>query len=261
MGLTRLVCRSKRRGQFRSLNLALKTVVGSEAAAVSWVRRLRGADLAKSSAKSGGPPARQVRDAEVTRAAILDAAEEEFARFGLNGARTEAIAAKTGVTKAMIYYYFGSKEDLYREVLKRPFDDLISSVDPLSLGDMAPEQAILAVIEAGIAYEVAHPYQQMILFQEASQNRGRFIEGVGFKQIFELIVKILERGEADGSFRPLDPWFTAIQIAGVVSFYFTTYENMKHIAPDWWDFRNPEMIARHKREAIELVLRGIRADR
>lgn len=259
MGFLRLVSGSRQRQNMRRLNLALKKVVGPKAAAVSWVRRFGGAALAKSSAKSGQSPARQGRDAEATRAAILDAAEEEFARFGLNGARTEAIAAKTGVTKAMIYYYFGSKEDLYQEVLKRPFDDLFKSVAHVSPDEMPPEAVILAVIEAGIAYEVTHPYQQMILFQEASQNRGKYVEGIGFKQIFEIIVTALERGMADGSFRPLDPWFTAIQIAGVVSFYFTTYENMKHIAPDWWDLRNPEMIARHKREAIELVLRGIRA--
>ncbi|MBD2256825.1 TetR/AcrR family transcriptional regulator [Pseudanabaena sp. FACHB-2040] len=216
--------------------------------------------MAKSSAKSGRSPARQVRDAEATRTAILDAAEEEFARFGLNGARTEAIAAKTGVTKAMIYYYFGSKEDLYQEVLKRPFSDLFNSVAHLSLDEMTPEAAVVALIEAGISYEAAHPYQQMILFQEASQNEGKFLKEAGLQPVYTKIIEILERGMADGSFRPLDPWFTAIQIGGVVSFYFTTYENMKHIAPDWWDFRNPEMIARHKREAIEFVLRGLRAD-
>ncbi|MBD0337386.1 MAG: TetR/AcrR family transcriptional regulator [Cyanobacteria bacterium Co-bin13] len=260
MELPRLVYLSSRRGQLKVLNLKPKTVVGPEAAAVSWVRRLSGAPLAKSSAKSGRSPSRQVRDAEATRTAILDAAEEEFARFGLNGARTEAIAAKTGVTKAMIYYYFGSKEDLYQEVLKRPFDDLFNSVANLSLDEMTPEAAVEALIEAAIAYESSHPYQQMILFQEASQNQGNYLKDAGLKPIYAKIIELLERGMAEGSFRPLDPWFTAIQIGGVVSFYFTTYENMKNIAPDWWDFRNPDMIARHKREAIQLVLRGLRAD-
>ncbi|NJP21336.1 MAG: TetR family transcriptional regulator [Hydrococcus sp. CRU_1_1] len=42
---------------------------------------------------------RQVRDAEATQAQILDAAEEEFARYGLAGARIDAIAARTGVVK------------------------------------------------------------------------------------------------------------------------------------------------------------------
>jgi AcrR family transcriptional regulator len=50
------------------------------------------------------------RDAEATRSSILDAAEHEFAKVGLWGARTESIAARTGVTKAMIHYYFENKE-------------------------------------------------------------------------------------------------------------------------------------------------------
>ena len=54
-------------------------------------------------AKTGRSPARQTRDAEATKTQILDAAEEEFARFGLMAARTEVIASKTGVTKAMIW--------------------------------------------------------------------------------------------------------------------------------------------------------------
>ena len=64
----------------------------------------------------------KTRDAEATQASILDAAEEEFARHGLKAARTETIAARTGVTKAMIYY-FQSKEKLYQAVLDRAFSD------------------------------------------------------------------------------------------------------------------------------------------
>ncbi len=76
--------------------------------------------VVKSSAKgrrSSTP--RTVRNPEATKTQILDAAEEEFARYGLAGARTEPIAANTGVTKAMIHYYFGTKEELYQAVLKR----------------------------------------------------------------------------------------------------------------------------------------------
>lgn len=49
---------------------------------------------------------RQVRDAEATQKQILDAAEEEFAKCGLSGARIEAIASRAGVTSATSYYYF-----------------------------------------------------------------------------------------------------------------------------------------------------------
>ncbi len=57
------------------------------------------------------------RSAE-TRSRILDAALSEFAANGLAGARTEQIATAAGVNKALIYYYFESKEKLYSAALE-----------------------------------------------------------------------------------------------------------------------------------------------
>ena len=53
--------------------------------------------------KRSSKDVRSPRDSAATQAEILDAAVEEFARHGLANARIEAIAANTGVTKAMIY--------------------------------------------------------------------------------------------------------------------------------------------------------------
>jgi TetR/AcrR family transcriptional regulator len=67
------------------------------------------------------PPKRAARkkyDAAKTRANILSIATREFARNGYNGARIDAIAARTSTTKRMIYYYFGGKEQLYIAVLE-----------------------------------------------------------------------------------------------------------------------------------------------
>src|ERR1700693_990807 len=58
--------------------------------------------------KRGGP----------TRDAILRAAERIFAESGFGGARTDAIAAQAGVHKALLYYYFKSKDGLYRAILE-----------------------------------------------------------------------------------------------------------------------------------------------
>jgi len=56
------------------------------------------------------------RDAEATRRRILDAAEEEFARYGIAGARVDRIAESAQANKAMIYRYFESKDRLFDEV-------------------------------------------------------------------------------------------------------------------------------------------------
>ena len=60
-----------------------------------------------------------VRDAEATRQRILKAAEEEFARYGIAGARVDRIADEALANKAMLYRYFGSKEQLFDEVFSQ----------------------------------------------------------------------------------------------------------------------------------------------
>ena len=56
------------------------------------------------------------RDAAATRARILEAAAAEFGSFGIAGARVDRIAANAGANKAMLYRYFGSKDDLFDAV-------------------------------------------------------------------------------------------------------------------------------------------------
>ena len=72
-------------------------------------------------------PARRLsgeRDPERTRAAILAAAMEEFTTHGLNGARVDEIAKRSGVNKRMIYYYFGDKNGVYLAVLEEIYADI-----------------------------------------------------------------------------------------------------------------------------------------
>jgi AcrR family transcriptional regulator len=56
----------------------------------------------------------RIRDADRTRKKILDAARREFGMHGFSGARVEAIARRARVNKGLIFYYFQSKEELFR---------------------------------------------------------------------------------------------------------------------------------------------------
>lgn len=71
------------------------------------------------------------RDPEATKARILSAAAREFASKGIAGARIDEIAEKARTNKRMLYYYFGSKEDLFREVLRRELSARIEHVSQL----------------------------------------------------------------------------------------------------------------------------------
>ena len=59
------------------------------------------------------------RDPEATKERILAAALHEFSAKGISGARVDAIASRAKVNKRMLYYYFGSKDELFREILRR----------------------------------------------------------------------------------------------------------------------------------------------
>lgn len=59
------------------------------------------------------------RDPERTRERILAAALQEFSARGFHGARVDAIARRARINKRMLYHYFGHKQDLFREILRR----------------------------------------------------------------------------------------------------------------------------------------------
>jgi len=73
--------------------------------------------MTKRAPKRDIPAHARHHDSVETRAVILKAAERIYAECGLAGARTDAIAAAAGVNKALLYYYFKSKEGLYQAIV------------------------------------------------------------------------------------------------------------------------------------------------
>ncbi|MCP6757859.1 MAG: TetR/AcrR family transcriptional regulator [Fischerella sp. CENA71] len=199
---------------------------------------------------------RQVRDPEATKKQILDAAEAEFAKHGLSGARIEAIAKGAGVTTAMIHYYFENKEGLYKTVLQRPATEMHDMLEQLDLEKLPPPEALKNFIRMAIAYEAAHPFRGMLWFQEANQNQGKYFKLGNWQKNFAHLIKALERGMAEGDFRQLDPFLVCLQIVGICTLYFNAHENLKHLTPDV-DRLSPEMIEKYTQEAINLILAGV----
>jgi TetR/AcrR family transcriptional regulator len=203
-------------------------------------------------------PARttQTRDAELTRGAILDAAEEEFSKNGLAGARTDAIAALTGVTKAMIYYYFENKEALYQAVLERAFADRIREAQQVVKGVENAKEALEKYLNFFLANSQHNPNISGIMVHEAMQNKGKYYKQIGMLTFYEILSDILESGIKSGDFRELDPLHTSVNIIGLCAFYFCAHENLKYLWPGK-QMLSQSMIEQHKREAVQLILAGV----
>jgi|SRR4051794_7734082 AcrR family transcriptional regulator len=90
------------------------------------------------------------RDAEGTRRRLLEAAADEFAQRGLAGARIDRIAATARANKALIYSYFGNKEDLFDAVFNALVVDTVHDV-PIDPDDLAGYAARL------FDHTISHP--------------------------------------------------------------------------------------------------------
>jgi AcrR family transcriptional regulator len=206
-----------------------------------------------------GPAPARARDRGVTRAAILAAAEQEFARHGLESARTEDIAERSGVTKGMIYHYFESKEKLYQAALEQVFAPLLLSLQQFADPEANSAEALDGIVRRILELTARKPGVPAMLFFEAIQNRGAYYDKIGFPSLYHLLATILDRGQQQGVFRPLDSWHTAINIVGACCFYYCTAQRLQRIWPGNGKPLSPEMVQRHGDAAVALITAGVRA--
>src|SRR3954467_8903601 len=144
------------------------------------------------------------RDRERTRAEILDVATEHFAEHGYSGARVDEIAEQTRTTKRMLYYYFGSKEGLYTEVLERAYAQIRAAEQEVDVEHLKPVAAIRRLAELTFDHHEAHPgFIRLVSIEnihraEHMRASGRFAD-LNTPAI-DCIARILERGYAQGLF-------------------------------------------------------------
>ncbi|GAA2209076.1 TetR family transcriptional regulator [Nonomuraea monospora] len=106
-----------------------------------------------------------------TRAALLEAAREEFAAYGVAGARVDRIAERAGVNKERIYGHFGSKEKLFDAVITEALDDLTTQI---ALPGADPVEYVAQLTD----YYRSHPDTVRLLMWEALNYRGpELLEG------------------------------------------------------------------------------------
>jgi TetR/AcrR family transcriptional regulator len=167
-----------------------------------------------------------VRDAERTRRALLDAAEIEFAAKGLAGARVDVIAEEAAANKRMLYYYFGSKDDLYVAVLERAYGAMREREKALKLTDLEPLEAIKRLVEFKFDYYEENPRIIPLLAAE-NMNDGKYLRRSRRLRdmhllLVDMLCDILAAGERQGVVRPgIDPFQLYVSISALSYFYFS----------------------------------------
>lgn len=160
------------------------------------------------------------RDPEGTRRRILMAAAEEFANGGLFGARVDQIARRAETNERMLYYYFGSKEQLFTAVLEQAFSALTEDERVLELDGVAPVEAVTRLAHFVWDYYRDHP-ELLRLINNENLHEARYLhKSTRIREMISPIVamlgNVLTRGQKAGLFRnDVDPLRLYVTLSGL----------------------------------------------
>jgi len=160
------------------------------------------------------------RDPEGTRRRILEAATGQFTKFGLAGARVDAIATTAGTNERMLYYYFVSKEGLYVAVLEAMYKQFAETEGSLDLSGLEPADAIRELAQSIWTHLRANP-QWLNLVNNENLHEGRYLKLSSSLQatispVIDLLRTTLERGATAGQFRHgIDPLNFYVTLVGM----------------------------------------------
>jgi len=204
---------------------------------------------------------RNNRDADRTRARILEAATGEFARYGLGGARVDRIAARAKANKRMLYYYFGDKEGLFLAALEDRYAHIRNAERSLRLEHLDPRDAVRRLVEFTWDYFLEHP-EFMTLLNSENLHKGRHVRRSRrvpemHSHLVALLRAVLRRGEAQGLFRKgVDPVQLYISIAGEGYFYLSNRYTLSRIFDR--DLMAPRALAGRARHIADMILNALR---
>lgn len=216
----------------------------------------------QSPSKKTKPSGSSKRDAARSKRAILDASLIEFSTLGHAGARIDAIAERAGVSKPLIYSYFGDKDQLYAAALREAYVQIRAGEQDLNLDHKDPETAIRDLVDFTLDHFRKKPW--FISMLNTENLRGgttvRQIKDVGDIQshLIDEIGSLLERGVAMGIFRPgIAPVDLYITIASLCYFPISNTHTLSAVfgasMDDAW-------LAQRSADIGEMIIRFLRPE-
>ena len=202
----------------------------------------------------------RVNSPENTRADILVAAAREFAINGFSGARVDAIADQTQTSKRMLYYYFGSKEGIYRCVLLECYRALRRREGELDLANLSPIDALKAIVEFNFNHHIENQdFIRMVMNENVLMGRNLreipFIKAEN-SSVIEMLREICEKGAAEGAMRAqVDPVDLHMSISALCVFNVSNRHTFSYLF-DRDMMGQPALEARRK-AVVDMILSSV----
>ncbi|MCK5279203.1 MAG: TetR/AcrR family transcriptional regulator [Cyclobacteriaceae bacterium] len=158
-----------------------------------------------------------------TEEKILEAAKKVFIRKGMYGARMQEIADEAGINKALLHYYFRSKNKLFEAIFKDAFQEMAPKAFDILKGDLPFDEKIKLFVANYIDTISANPFLPLFIINEINQNPGRLGPIVNLMGVIkEEISKDIKVKIDSGEFRDIDPVQLFLNIIAMALFPFLT---------------------------------------
>ncbi|MVT08238.1 TetR/AcrR family transcriptional regulator [Chitinophaga tropicalis] len=159
-----------------------------------------------------------------TEELIIEAAKKIFVQRGLAGARMQDIADEAGINKAMLHYYYRSKEKLFEIVFNEALGRIIGRLGQIAIdGELPLEQKIRGLVESYIAGVAETPYLPIFVINEINQRPDLLVQRMqslsGFSNIMSFMKDVIEAGKR-GEIKQVSPIQLFLNIVSMCIFPF-----------------------------------------
>lgn len=195
-----------------------------------------------------------------TEEKILEAAAQEFIQKGRSGARMQEIANNAGINKALLHYYYRSKDMLFESVFTMVIKKLLlSKIKAIIEQETDPFALIRKFADIYISVLNANPNIPFFILDEIHKNPGRlsraFLQsGLPIEKVMNIMYKAMD----DGLIRPMDPRQIMINLLSMCIFPLVGRNMMQPILFEDDEKAFDQFLESRKTEVAEFVIHAIR---
>lgn len=155
-----------------------------------------------------------------TEQRIFDAAHEVFTQRGLDGAKMQEIADRAGINKALLHYYYRSKEKLYEAVARVVISQVVPAVRDILEGDAPLSAKLERFIDLYVGLVMRNPYVPMFVISEINKHPDRFFDVILPKDLPrpQIFFEQVEAEVAAGRLRPINPKHLIVNVVSLSIF-------------------------------------------
>ncbi len=165
-----------------------------------------------------------------TEQLILNAAKNVFFRKGYDGARMQEIADEAGMNKALLHYYFRSKDKLFEAIFNSAFQQFIPHIVEHMSSDVSFEEKIEGFVENYLNVLTKIPQLPNFVLTEINRNPDKIVEmfdKLGLKP--SIVLQGIQKDMEEGKIRPINPKHLIINIIALCVFPFAARPLMQII--------------------------------